>query len=56
MNEIEPSEAEIAFIKLFKLYNFADELENNGEDKDANEIRSTLDYVSKFILNQIPKL
>jgi hypothetical protein len=39
-----------AFVKLISLYDTCDELENNGDDKSANEMRKTLNDLSKFIV------
>lgn len=40
-----------AFVKLISLYDICDELENNGDDKSANEMRKTLNDLSKFIVS-----
>jgi hypothetical protein len=40
-----------AFVKLISLYDTCDELENNGDDKSANEMRKTLNDLSKFIVS-----
>ena len=39
-----------AFVKLISLYDTCDELENNSDDKSANEMRKTLNDLSKFIV------
>lgn len=40
-----------AFVKLISLYDTCDELENNGDNKSANEMRKTLNDLSKFIVS-----
>ncbi len=40
-----------AFVKLISLYDTCDELENNGDDKSANEMRKTLNDLSRFIVS-----
>jgi hypothetical protein len=40
-----------AFVKLISLYDTCDELENNDDDKSANEMRKTLNDLSKFIVS-----
>jgi len=40
-----------AFVKLISLYDTCDELENNGDDKSANEMRKTLNELSRFIVS-----
>jgi hypothetical protein len=40
-----------AFVKLISLYDTCDGLENNGDDKSANEMRKTLNDLSKFIVS-----
>ena len=40
-----------AFVKLISLYDTCDELENNSDDKSANEMRKTLNDLSKFIVS-----
>lgn len=40
-----------AFVKLISLYDTCDELENNGDDKSANEMRKTLNDLSKLIVS-----
>jgi len=40
-----------AFKLVSSLYDVCDELENNGEDKEAKKMRATLDKLGTFILS-----
>jgi len=46
------TESDKIFKKLIKLYDVADELENNGEPDDANKVRKIVGEVEGFILKQ----
>ena len=42
--------ADKAFAELIKLYDVADNLENDGESDEADNVRQILNKVGKFIL------
>ena len=44
------AKAKKVFEELITLYNVADELENNGEDEQANKVRTTLNNATAFIV------
>jgi hypothetical protein len=46
-------EAEQSFDKLISLYDVADLLEDNGEEKEAEKMRSALNLISKFFIKII---
>ena len=47
--------AEEVFKKLITLYDVADELEDNGDEVQAEYIRTTLSEVEKFFLSEMKK-
>ena len=49
----EQEEAKAAFLELIKAYDVADELQNDGNDDDANKLRDVLRNVEKFIAKQM---
>jgi hypothetical protein len=49
----EQKEAKAAFMELIKAYDVADELQNDGNDDDANKLRDVLRNVEKFIAKQM---
>lgn len=42
-------QSEKVFQELLSLYDIADNLENNGYEEDAEQMRITLNIISKFI-------
>ena len=42
-------EVEKVFQELISLYDIADDLENNGEEKDAIQMRIRLNIIGEFI-------
>jgi hypothetical protein len=42
-------EAEKVFQELISLYDIADDLENNGEEEDAIQMRIKLNIIGEFI-------
>jgi hypothetical protein len=42
-------EAEKVFQELISLYDIADDLENNGEEEDAIQMRIRLNIIGEFI-------
>ena len=44
-------DAEKVFEELISLYDIADDLENNGEEEDAIQMRIKLNIIGEFINN-----